>query len=111
MIYVADWARYFALTLGIELLVATPLLGRREALARRLAAVTFAQVASHPAVWFILPALGLGRIRYLVLAESWAIVSELLLYRLVFPSLTWSRALAASALANGVSLGVSTLIR
>jgi hypothetical protein len=109
--YVADWAKWFALTLLVELAVAVPLLSKHESLARRCGAVTLAQLASHPAVWFIFPALGLRHASYLVLVETWAIVSELLIYGLVFPRLAWLRALGISALANGASFALGTLIR
>lgn len=111
MTFVADWARFFVLTLSIELLVAVPVLGGSERLARRSAAVGLAQLMTHPGVWFILPELRLGRVPYLILAETGAMLLELLLYKLVFERLPWSRALAASALANGASLAAGTLIR
>jgi hypothetical protein len=109
--YVAEWARFFAFTLGVEMLVAVPLLGRAQRPVRRCAAVLFAQLATHPLVWFALPELHLGRLPFLVVAESFAVVVELALYRLVFPELSWSRALAISALANGASTAVGTLLR
>jgi hypothetical protein len=108
--FVAEWAEYFLVTLLVELGVAVPLLGRSAPLARRVATVCFAQLVSHPAVWFILPALGLARMPYLVVAEGWAIVSELLLYRLVFGRLSFWSVLGVSALANGASLTVGNLL-
>ncbi len=70
-----------------------------------------ANVLSHPAVWFVFPELGLSYTPMLVAAESWAVGSEVLLYRLVFPALSWRRAVAVSALANAVSVGVGVLLR
>lgn len=110
MSYVAEWAKYFVETALVELCLAVPLLGREETRVRRVAAVLFAQVSSHPAVWFVFPALGMRRVHYLVVAEAWAIVSELLLYRLVFERLSWARALGVSALANGASLAAGTFL-
>lgn len=107
---VAEWARYFVETVLVELAIAVPLLGASERRTRRVAAVLFAQLASHPVVWFVLPALGLPRFSYLLLAESWAIVSELLLYRLIFERLSWSRALGVAAVANAASLAAGTLL-
>ena len=69
-------------------------------------AVCFAQVVTHPAVWFILPTFGWSKPTYVLVAESWAILGELLFYRFVFPDLSWSRALASSALANAASFAV-----
>jgi len=109
------WARAFLLTVSIESLVATPLLvegGKPVApLSRRLAVVGVAQVMSHPAVWFIFPALGLSYTVSLALSEAWAVGSEIVLYRVVFPELAWSRAAAAAALANAASFGTGILVR
>lgn len=105
---VAVWAEYFALTLLVELFVAVPLLGKDQPRSRRVAAVAFAQLASHPSVWFVFPAFELPRAAYLFVAETWAVVSELVLYRVVFEQLSWSRALAVSAIANGASLAICT---
>ena len=110
MTYVAEWAQYFAVTTLVELAVAVPLLGFGEGRWRRVFTVALAQLVSHPAVWFILPELGMRRGTYLTVAETWAVVSELLLYRLVFERLSWARALGVSALANGASLAAGTLL-
>lgn len=111
MTYVGLWARAFALTLGSELLVATPVLPGSESRWRRMAAVAAANVASHPAVWFVFPELLRPYLLMLLMAELWAFASEVLLYRLVFPTLTWRRAVIVSALANGVSLGAGLALR
>jgi hypothetical protein len=88
-----------------------PLLRRSGSPApRRAAAVALGQLATHPLVWFVWPALGLPRLPFLLLAESWAVAGELVVYRLAFPSLSWARALAVSALANGVSFAVGTAL-
>ncbi|MCC6663899.1 MAG: hypothetical protein IT375_09150 [Polyangiaceae bacterium] len=109
--YVGWWARAFLVTVGSELCVAPWVLDRAEPRGRRLAAVLAANVLSHPAVWFVFPELGLSYTRMLVAAELWAVGSEVLLYRLVFPKLGWPRALAASALANAFSVGAGLLLR
>ncbi|HEY8925306.1 MAG TPA: hypothetical protein VIU64_13055 [Polyangia bacterium] len=105
------WARAFALTLAVEVAVAVPLIGRREPLGRRLEAVALAQLLSHPAVWFVFPLLELRRLPFLVLVEAWAIGVELLLYRLTFVTVPWTRALAVSALANGASFACGILFQ
>ncbi len=111
MPYVALWARAFIVTVLIELGVATPLLAPVEArLWRRLAIVAFAQLASHPAVWFIFPELGLHH-AFLIVAESWAVVIEILFYRVTLPSLPWSRACGVSLLANGASFAAGLVLR
>jgi hypothetical protein len=108
----ALWARAFGLTVVVELLVGVPLLAARAGgRGRRAAAVLLAQVATHPAVWFIFPELHLARGLFLLAAESWAVVAETLIYRFVFPTLTWRRALLVSVLANAASVGVGMLLR
>jgi hypothetical protein len=109
--YVALWSRVFALTLLVEVLVAFPLLQSEASRARRIGAICAAQLLTHPAVWFILPALGWTRFTYLTIAEAWAVAAELVLYRLVFAKLAWSRALGVSALANGASLAVGIFLQ
>lgn len=109
---VAAWARAFVFTLLVEFAVAVPLLGAAEpSRARRAALVAVANVASHPAVWFILPALALSATARLALSELWAVLLELGVYRLALRDLAVLRAVAASALANGASLGLGLLLR
>ncbi|MEN9578207.1 MAG: hypothetical protein RJA70_1216 [Pseudomonadota bacterium] len=111
------WSWAFALTLGLEqlfLLVAAAWDKRKQVayadsrwVVRWAAAVCFANVCTHPAVWFILPelreALGWSRATYLLLSETWAFGAEALLYWLVFPTLGLRRCLLRAALANLVS--------
>jgi hypothetical protein len=103
------WLRAFLLTTVTELAVAVPVLGHEGPLPRRVAAVCLAQLATHPAVWFIWPLFGWPRPTYLLVAEAFALITEALIYRLAFERLLWSRAFAASALANGVSVAVGLL--
>jgi hypothetical protein len=106
--FVVAWARAFALTLVLELAVATPLLrGRRAA---RLVLVALANLASHPAVWFVLPDLGLGWPAWLVCAELWAVIVESVAYRALLP-VTTRRALLVALAANAVSLAVGLGLR
>ena len=110
--YVALWSHAFAFTLGVELVVATPLLARSGASrARRLAAVAVANIASHPAGWFIIPELHLGNSATLVVAETWAVLLELAIYVLVFPSLGARRAAVVSFAANAASFGLGLILR
>lgn len=103
MSYEALWLRYFAITVAIELAVAIPLLRGEGSLARRATAVVVANLASHPIVWFVLARVIAPRTSMILAAESWAIASEAVVYALVFPRLTRTRALGVSAVANGVS--------
>jgi hypothetical protein len=104
MTLLRHWLLAFAVTLVVELAVAVPLLRAGGSRGRRVAAVGLAQLATHPAVWFVWPLFAWQKPLYLCVAEAFALVIEALVYRLVFPSLPWARALAASALANGASV-------
>jgi len=109
--FVTAWFRAFLVTSAVELAVAVPLLGRPRSTGRRIFAVLLAQLASHPSVWFIWPAFGFSRPVYLGLAESFAVLIEFALYRLVFPEIASTRALAISALSNGASLALGSFLR
>ena len=111
MSWVVLWSRAFALTVLSELLVAPWFLPKREPRWRRLGAVVVANCASHPAVWFVFPELGLSYMKWVLLAELWAFGSEVFVYRLVFPELGWRRAVAASALANAASVAAGLVAR
>ena len=99
--FVAAWARAFCVTLAVELAVATPLL--RGRLAPRLVLVALANLASHPAVWFVLPELGLGYPAWLVSAELWAVTVEAVAYRALLPGMAARRAVVVSLAANAAS--------
>jgi hypothetical protein len=58
-----------------------------------------------------LPLLAWPRPAYLFGAEAFALVTEAIVYRLVFERLRWSRAFAASALANCASVLVGLWLR
>jgi hypothetical protein len=105
------WLHAFLLTTGVELAVAVPLLAPGGSLPRRAATVCLAQLATHPAVWFIWPLFAWPHSTYLLVAETFALLTEAVVYRLVFERLTWSRALAASALANAASVVVGLWLR
>ena len=110
--YVAAWAKAFALTVAIELPIATWLLARAEPdLRRRLGLVFFANLASHPAVWFVFPALFPSYPAMIVAAESWALLSEAVFFALAFPAAPWRRALGASAVANAASFSAGLILR
>ncbi len=108
------WLIAFSLTLGLELLVAVPLLWRwlrpstGGVIIRR---VLLVNAVSHPVVWFLLPHLELEYVLFLAIAESWAFLSEALLYRLLWSKLGFRRAALLSLLANGASLGFGLLLQ
>jgi hypothetical protein len=105
------WLRAFVLTTVVELAVGVPLLAPGGSLPRRTVTVCLAQLTTHPAVWFIWPLFAWPHATYLLVAEAFALLIEALVYRLVFDRLTWSRALAASALANAASVIVGIGLR
>jgi len=112
MAYVLAWFKAFLITVVVELLVAWPLLRRDELSGgRRAGLIFFAQMASHPAVWFIFPELKLRWASILLLAEGWAVLSETLFYWLVFRGLPLRRAFGVAALANGASYGTGLALQ
>jgi hypothetical protein len=108
---ISSWARAFAVTVLVEVAVASLLLGPAWSWRRRVAVTCLAQLASHPAVWFIFPAFEWPRIPYLAVAETWAVVVETAVYRLAFPGLRTRRAFAVSLAANALSYGLGLLLR
>jgi hypothetical protein len=108
--YVDLWLSAFALTLAVELAVAVPLLaGAEPSRVRRAGLVFFANLSSHPIVWFVLPQLGLAHPATVMASEAWAVAIELVFYVLVV-RVPWPRALAVSALANGASFSAGLLV-
>jgi hypothetical protein len=105
------WLRAFVATLVLEAPVVL-WLTRDSSLPwwRRAAIALFANLATHPIVWFLVPSLGLSSTVGLVTEETWAVVIEWGVYFTVFPSMKPARALGISALANGVSFGVGLLL-
>ena len=107
MTYQALWLHAFALTLAVELAVALPLLRSAEpSRTRRALAVVFANLASHPIVWFVLARIVTPTALAIPVAEAWAVASEAVFYTLVFPSLGGMRALGISGVANAASFAV-----
>lgn len=105
---VSEWFPAFLLTLAVELPVGWLLLRRHErGTLRLLAIVIFANLATHPAVWFVFTQLFLvGTPAYLVAAEGWALVAETLLYLVAIRGLPLRLALGTSLVANVASFVV-----
>jgi hypothetical protein len=112
---ITAWFRAFAFTLLIELVPASWVLRRELLLGRRVALITIANIASHPAVWLIFPELGAGlrwpRLVTLLVSEAWAFGLEALIYWLFLGTSRWQKAVAASVLANGLSLSLGYVLR
>ena len=102
--WTANWLRAFGFTLLLEIPIATPLLGIVErSVLRRIAIVVVANLATHPLVWFLFPGLAFGKTTRIALSEAWALLAELAIYRLVWPSLRGRRAALVSLAANAAS--------
>lgn len=105
------WFKAFVVTCLIEVpFVAWMLRRDDDDLPRRIGLLFFANLASHPAVWFIFPYLGLQQDLALGLSEGWAVLSEALFIWLAFRGISPIRAFGVSSLANGVSFAIGLLI-
>jgi hypothetical protein len=110
--WLADWLRAFALTVLTETGVALPLLAAVEPrLARRAEAILLVNLASHPLVWFVGPALPLPYAQRLGISEAWALLAELGAYLVIWPALGARRAAIVSLCANGASFAVGVALR
>ncbi len=106
------WFRAFLLTVIVEVPIVAFLLRRFEPTRPRLLLlILFANLASHPPVWFIFTQLFLvGTTAYLVAAEGWAVAAEALFYWAAFRGLPVRRAIVVSLAANAVSFVVGQLV-
>jgi hypothetical protein len=105
------WARAFAVTLAIEEAVVLAMTKReRETLPRRALLVAFANLATHPAVWFVFPIAFASDGARIVASEVWAIVLEALFYALTL-RMPMGRAFGVSAIANAASFGAGVIVR
>lgn len=106
-----DWFVAFCLTLLFEAPIVLRF-GRRacRAFARRLGVFLLANVASHPAVWFVFPRLGLSWAAATTLAELWAFGVEAGTFGLVFEQGRWRDAVLVSLAANAASFGCGAVL-
>ena len=109
---VSEWFPAFLLTLAVEVPIAAYLLRRAEPdLLRRLLLVVFANLLTHPAVWFVFTQLFvIGTLEYTLAAEAWAVGIESLFYLVTIPGLGPRRALLVAFAANLASFAVGRLI-
>jgi hypothetical protein len=103
---VEEWFAAFVLTLVVETPIVVAVLRRREPDLVRLALIAIiANLATHPAVWFVFTQLFLvGTPEYVLAAEVWAVVIEAAVYLVVIRGVGARRAVTASVLANGASI-------
>lgn len=98
-----SWLVAFAMTLAIETPVVAAFYRRQEPKrGRLLGLIFFANLATHPAVWFIFPRLPVSYERAVFLSEVWAYGLEVLFYALAFAGGP-RRAFLASITANTAS--------
>ena len=106
------WLRAFLLTLVVEAPIVALLLSRWEpSRPRLLAIIFFANLASHPAVWFVITQLlQFDTPEYLLVAEGWAIGCEAVFYWVAVRGLPVRWAVAAALVANTASFLVGQLV-
>ena len=107
-----DWFAAFLLTLVVEVPIGVVLLRRAEPNPLRAAAlVVFANLVTHPIVWFVWTQVFLvGTVEYVVAAEAWAIAAEAVFYAVVVPGLGPGRAVVIAVVANAASFAVGRLV-
>jgi len=106
------WLIAFLVTVAVETPIVVALTrGHILGPTRRALIAVFAQLVTHPLVWFVFPRLvGLTGRSSLALSELWAWLAEAAFYVVVLPGLSPSRALGVSAIANGASILVGLAI-
>lgn len=109
---VSAWFAAFVLTLSVETPVVVLFLRREEPNLVRLGIlIVFANLATHLAVWYVITQLLLvGTLGYTLVAETWAIAAEAVLYWAAIRGLTARRAIAVAVVANGLSFLAGLLI-
>ena len=106
------WLLAFLITVAVEVPIVVALTRACQvSAARRTALAVFAQLVTHPLVWFVFPQIvGLTGRTSLLLSEGWAWLAETAFYAIALPGLSLSRAVAASAIANAASIAVGLLV-
>lgn len=106
------WFRAFVVTVLVEAPIVVVLLRRFEpASSRLLALALFANLVSHPAVWFIFSQpLLIGTAEYAVVVETWAVAIEAVFYWLVVRGTPARWAIGASLVANAASFLLGRLL-
>jgi len=106
-----SWLVGFGLTLSFEVpLVAWLLADAVPPLPRRLAIAAFANLLTHPLVWFFFPQLPLSGVLRLILSEFWAFAGEALFYWIMVSPLGFGRAALVSLAANLTSFGLGWVV-
>jgi hypothetical protein len=109
---VSGWFAAFVLTLAIEIPIGAWFLRRAEpGLRRRVGLVVFANLVTHPAIWYVFSQLFLiGTIEYALAAETWAVAAEAVFYAVTIRGLNPRRAIVVALVANGASFAVGRVV-
>ncbi len=106
------WFVAFLITVAVEVpIVVTLTRGHPIGARRRTLIAIFAQLVTHPLVWFVFPRLvGLTGRSSLALSELWAWLAEAGFYGVVLTGISPARALGVSAVANATSILVGLAV-
>lgn len=105
------WFKAFLLTLALESPLVVVLLRKEEPSRARLAALAFfANLSTHPIVWFVIPAVVNPPSVAFWVSEMIAFLLEAMFYRLVLPQVSWLKACLTSALSNALSAATGWLL-
>jgi hypothetical protein len=109
---VDGWLRAFLITVAVETPVVLWLLrGGGTSRPRLVVLGIFANLATHPVVWFVIQQLiWPDTPEYVAVAETWAIAAEAAFWWIVIPGLRPGRALAVAVLANACSYGTGLAV-
>lgn len=102
---VSGWFAAFVITVAIEVPIVALILRRSEPdLVRLVTLIVFANLATHPVVWYVLTQLLLvGTPSYTLVAETWATAAEAVFYAAAIRGLPWQRAVVVAVAANATS--------
>ena len=108
----SGWIVAFVATVTIEVPIVVFLLRDAERdRARAVGLVVFANLATHPIVWYVISQLLLvGTVAYVVAAELWAVAIEAVFYRIAIVDLPWGRAALVAVAANAASFAFGRLV-
>jgi hypothetical protein len=108
----SGWFAAFVLTLAVEVPIAAYLLRSAEPdRVRRVLLVVFANLATHPIVWYVMTQpLLVGTWEYVLVSESWAVAAEAVFYWAAFRPAGPRRALVTSVVANAASFLVGLVV-
>lgn len=107
---ILPWFGAFLLTLAIECPIAAALLRREDRPARLVALALFANLATHPSVWFVFPSLPLPYPAVVAIAEAFAFAAETAFFKLTLPRAPWRSAALAAFAANAASFVAGLLL-